>query len=66
MVMSIKTIAMTIVYDSSQNVPVQTIPPIPPAEIPPQIPATPKPNFLAPSPAEGGGPRIKRNLFTIE
>jgi hypothetical protein len=34
------------------------------AEIPPQVPATPIPNFLTTPPTEGERPRLKRNLFS--
>jgi hypothetical protein len=33
------------------------------AEIPPQVPATPKPNFLTPPPTEGERQKLKRNFF---
>jgi hypothetical protein len=35
------------------------------AEIPPQVPATAKPNFLTPPPTEGERPKLKCNFFTI-
>ena len=42
----------------------QQVPPTPvPAEIPPPLPATPKPNFLTPSPTEGERPKLKHNFF---
>ena len=40
------------------------VPPTPvPAEIPPPMPATPKPNFLTPPSTEQGRPKLKRNFF---
>ena len=40
------------------------MPPIPvPVEIPPPVPATPKPNFLTPPPTEEERPKLKRNFF---
>ena len=33
------------------------------AEITPQVPATPKPNFLTPPPTEEELPKLKRNFF---
>jgi hypothetical protein len=33
------------------------------AEIPPPVPATPKPNFLTPPPTEEEQPKLKRNFF---
>ena len=40
------------------------MPPTPvPVEIPQPVPATPKPNFLAPPPTEEERPKLKRNFF---
>ena len=35
------------------------------AEIPPQVPPTPVPNFITPPPTEGERPKLKHNFFTI-
>jgi hypothetical protein len=32
-------------------------------EIPPPVPATPKPNLLTPAPREEERPKLKRNFF---
>ena len=48
--------------DIPAQAPVQTTPLVP-AEIPPQVPVTPKLNFLTPPPTEEEQPKLKRNFF---
>jgi hypothetical protein len=59
--------------DVPAQAPVQTTPLVPAeiplpnesVEIPPPVPATPKPNLLTPPPTEEERPKLKRNFFTI-